>query len=281
MRSSSRVHAEVDQASARRLRDVTPGQHVGRMLGHADQDLVAGLQVGAPPGVGDEVQSFRRSAGEDHLERITRTDERSNGGASAFQRRTRPPGEGMQGRPRVGVVVRVEGRDRVDHRSRTKRRRRGVQVGERFAVDFLRESRECRSPRFLKSLARGTCHHARVAGDRRNRHLPEKVPPHHCRLRWRVVAKGTALLRGSHGVGGNPHIPHTVVLSANEGRKTRFPSPSDSRASSRGYSRREQGREKSVNGSVKNPVGQSLTEALPPGPQWRLRRRPRTGMTTS
>src|SRR6478672_7703292 len=121
---------EVDAAVGRQRQDVErvagelPRDDVAVMLELADEDSLA---VAIAEGSRDQVDRFGRAAGEYQLVRRA-ADEPRGGGARGLE----PAGH--FGRPLVyaavhgGVVARVSGLDRVNHRLRLLRGRRAVEV---------------------------------------------------------------------------------------------------------------------------------------------------------
>ena len=116
-----------DEAGA--LADQLPRHDVAVMLERREQDAVAGLEVGQPPALRDEIDRLGRAAHEDDLAL----------GRGANEARHPPPrrfvGERHVGRALVhpavhgGVGLAVGGGDRVEHGARLLRRRGGVEIG--------------------------------------------------------------------------------------------------------------------------------------------------------
>ncbi len=87
------------------LADQLPGNDVGVMLEMGDEHLVAGAELRPAEALRDEVDGFRRAAGEYHLARAGRIDERAERFASAFVGVGRPVTQRMHATVHVGVVV--------------------------------------------------------------------------------------------------------------------------------------------------------------------------------
>ncbi len=118
-----------------------PGDQVGVVLHHGQDDQVPGTQLRPSPGRGDQVDRFGGVAREDELGRIGRADEGGN----------TPPGRlvGLGGLFRqpvdaamdVGVLVLVEVGHRLEHGPRLLGRGGRIEVdqvdaGTRFAIQY-------------------------------------------------------------------------------------------------------------------------------------------------
>ena len=126
-----------------RLRHQLPRDQVGVVLHLGDDDLVARLQVRAPPRVRDQVERLRRRAREHDLALPGRTDERGDLRARAFVQLSRLFGQRVHAAVHVRVVMLVEVDEAVDHAPRLLRRGRVVQPDERLvAVHAALEDRE-------------------------------------------------------------------------------------------------------------------------------------------
>ena len=106
-------------------------------------------------GVGDEVEALGRVAHEEALAPVARVDERRNLVARRLVGLGRLGGDRVDAAVHVGVVVLVDVVHRVQHLARRLRRGRGVQVGERVAVDLAREDREVGAQSARVERARG------------------------------------------------------------------------------------------------------------------------------
>ena len=104
-------------------------------------DPVARLEVGAAPGVGDQVERLGRVADEDHLAAVG-AEVRGDGRPGPLVERGRLLGEGVDPAVDVGVVLAPVAVERLDHRQRLLGGRAVVEVGERLAVDLAGEDRE-------------------------------------------------------------------------------------------------------------------------------------------
>jgi hypothetical protein len=69
------VDVEGAQRRAGACGEIAPRQHVRRVFGDADQDLVAGGNVRDTPCGGDEIERFSGAFGEHDFHRIARADE--------------------------------------------------------------------------------------------------------------------------------------------------------------------------------------------------------------
>ncbi len=85
-RRSRAVFVDVDVAEdgALLFGDELPGHEVRVVLHDAEDDLVAGAEVGAAPGVGDQVERLCSVAGEDDAAAVGRLDEARDLAARAF-----------------------------------------------------------------------------------------------------------------------------------------------------------------------------------------------------
>ena len=107
-----------------------------------DDDLVAGLQVLAAPGLGDEVDAFGGAADEDDLARLRRVEEALDLDAGLFVGRGGALAQHVDAAMDVGVVDFVEVSNGVEDREGLLRGGRVVEVDQRLAVDLLPQDRE-------------------------------------------------------------------------------------------------------------------------------------------
>ena len=117
------------------------------MLQVGDDDLVAGQQMLAAPGVGHQVDRFGGAAHEDDLFVLRRADESPNRVAGLFVGIGRPGRQLVRGAVDVGVLVGVEVRQPVDHHLRLLGGRGVVEPDQRLSVDGLLQDREVRPHR--------------------------------------------------------------------------------------------------------------------------------------
>ena len=136
------VYGDDLQRRADLLGELLPGHDVGVMLEVGDQDLVAVPDVLAPPGLGHQVDGLGGAPGvDDGLARWC-ADEVRDRGPGRLVRVGRPSGQGMRGPVDVGVLVRVEVAEPVDHHLRFLGGGRVVQPDQLPSVDPLAEDRE-------------------------------------------------------------------------------------------------------------------------------------------
>ncbi len=117
------------------------------MLQVGDDDLVTGLQVLAAPRVRHQVDRLGGAAHEHDVLRRWRPDEFGNGVASLLVGVGGPCRQFVRGTVDVGVLVRVERHQPVDHHLRLLSGGRVVEPDQRLSVDDLFEDREVRPHR--------------------------------------------------------------------------------------------------------------------------------------
>ncbi len=124
------------------LAEHLPGHDVRVMFHRGDNDLIAGVQVGAAPTLRDEVDALGGTANEDDFARLGRAEEAaylltcllvSAGGTLTQQ---------MDGTMNVGVVVAVVVLQGVEYRLRLLRGGRVVEIDEWLTVNLLAEDRK-------------------------------------------------------------------------------------------------------------------------------------------
>ena len=124
------------------LGDVLPGNEVRVVLELGDDDEVTRAKRGQSPRVRDEVDRLRRIPCEDDLARLRGVDERGDLLPSALVALGGALRERVDAPVHVAVRGLVEGPDRIEDLARLLGADRGVEVGERLAVDLLLENRE-------------------------------------------------------------------------------------------------------------------------------------------
>ena len=129
-----RGHAQLRALGERKL---LPRHDVGVVLEVRDDDLVALADVLQAPALRHQVDRLGRAADEDDLLGRRRVDEARDLLARALVGVGRARREFVRGAVDVGVLVRVEVRQPVDHRLRLLRGRRVVEPDQRPAVDLL------------------------------------------------------------------------------------------------------------------------------------------------
>ena len=122
--------------------DHLPGNDVGVMLERRENDFIAGLKELAAVGLRDEVDSLSRPPHEDDLFCGTGPKECLDLLAGLLVGVGCTGGQGVGAAVNVGIVVRIEIRDGVDHALRLLRRRGIVEPHERLAVDLLIQDRK-------------------------------------------------------------------------------------------------------------------------------------------
>ena len=135
-------HRDPAQLDAALGGEHVPRDDVGVVLHVREHDGVAGAQVGAGPGVGDEVDRLGRVAGEHDLRRRAGADERGDLAARELVGGGRLFGDRVHAAVDVGVVVPVAVVHGVEDGERLLRRRRGVEVRDALAVHLALEERE-------------------------------------------------------------------------------------------------------------------------------------------
>ena len=116
------------------------------MVLHAgDNDAVARLRVGPNEALSDEVHALGAAAREDHLAPIGCVQEALHGLARGLVRLRGPQRQVVHTAMDVGVVVRVETRQLVDHAPRLLRAAGIVEIDERPAVHRRLQDREVRA----------------------------------------------------------------------------------------------------------------------------------------
>ena len=130
------------QSGAAVGRQLLPRHDIGVMFEPGDDDLVALFHVATAPGLRDEIDALRRAAHEDDVLRRARVDEAPHFVARALigvggARRQR-----MRAAVDVGILVLVEMRQPIDHRSRLLGRRAIVEPDQRAAMHFRLQDRE-------------------------------------------------------------------------------------------------------------------------------------------
>ena len=127
----------VPKSGPRALGDQLPRHQVAVVLHLGQEYHVALLQVRAAPAGRHQVDRFRGAAGEDDLLRGLGVDELPHAVAGALVAVGGAHREGVEPPVHVGVVLRIEVVEGVDHGHRLLRRRGVVQVDERVAVHLL------------------------------------------------------------------------------------------------------------------------------------------------
>src|SRR5438067_1096744 len=127
--------------------DVLPGDEVRVMLELADDDDVTRAEVVQAPRVRDEIDRLRRVADEDDLAHVRRVQQRPHLLPRALESCGRALGEHVDAAVHVRIRRGVEVGHRLEHLARLLRAGRGVEEGERLAVDQLLEDGEVRADR--------------------------------------------------------------------------------------------------------------------------------------
>ena len=134
-------HRQVAQPRPGLLAEELPGHDVRVVLHLGDEHLVAGADVAAAPGVGDEVDGLGGVAGEDRAVGVP-AHERGDALARALEQLGGLPAELVHAAVDRAVGVGVEAVHRLDHLARLLRARGGVEVDELMAVDLPLQHRE-------------------------------------------------------------------------------------------------------------------------------------------
>ncbi len=132
---------------SRLLRNQLPRNDIRVMLQVRDDDLVTRLQVLTPPRVRHQVDRLGGAADEHDVLRARRTDEVGDGVARLLVGVGGPGRQFVCGAVDVGVLVRVELHQPVDHHLRLLRGGGVVEPDQRLSVDDLFEDREVRPHR--------------------------------------------------------------------------------------------------------------------------------------
>ena len=136
------VDRDVRELRARLLRDELPGHEVRVVLELGDHDDVALAEILEPPGVGDQVQSLRRAAGEDHFAVRRRVDVSAHLLPRALVAGRGVLGEGVDAAVHIRVRVLVELAHRVEHLPGLLGGRGRVEIRDGLAVHELVEDGE-------------------------------------------------------------------------------------------------------------------------------------------
>jgi hypothetical protein len=112
------------------------------MLHLGEHDPVAGADVGASPGPGNEVDRLGRVADEDDLAPVPRSEVVGNGRPGALVGVGRLSGEGVRPAVDVGVMAALVAVDRLDRGEDALGAGAGVEVDERLVADHPAQRRE-------------------------------------------------------------------------------------------------------------------------------------------
>ena len=122
--------------------DLIPRHGVAVVFHPRQEDLVAFLEIGACPGVGDKIDGFGGAAGEDDAVGRGRVDEFGELLAGAFVLARGALGEGVDAAMDVRVVALVIIVQRLDDDARLLRGGGVVEINQRLAVDLLPQDRK-------------------------------------------------------------------------------------------------------------------------------------------
>ncbi len=150
------------QDRTRLLRKHLPRNDIGVVFEMSDDDLVAGLQMLATPGIGHQIDRFGGAAHEDDLFVLRCADESPSRVPGLFVGVGRPGRQLVRRAVDVGVLVSVEVRQPVDHHLRLLGGRGVVEPDQRLPVDRLLQDRKVRPHR-------GDVEHLVVVGQLRHR----------------------------------------------------------------------------------------------------------------
>ena len=172
MHAPLRVGFENDQFRPAHARGLLPGHQVGMVLQPAHDDAVAGAQPGlarprCPQPLGHEVQRLGRAAGEDQFMLHARADEALERGARLFKGVGGALAQRVHAAVNVGAVMAFEALHGFLHRQRHLRGGGVVQIGQRLAVDALRQHRKLRAQ----------CLHRQATGVQQRMWFTHGVPP--------------------------------------------------------------------------------------------------------
>ena len=144
------VHVCIDpfQHRTETFAQEVPGDDVGVVLHHGQNDLVAGLDAGHGPAVGDEIEGLGPVRDEDDLFFGGRSDEACDLGAYCFVIIGRQIGQEMQAAVNVGIFHFVCGVHRINDGLRFLSRRTIVQIDQSRIVHLSRQDREVFADRF-------------------------------------------------------------------------------------------------------------------------------------
>ena len=146
--------------------ELLPGHDIGVVLEPGDDDLVARLHIAPAPALRDEVDPLGRAAHEHDLFRRSGVEEAPHLVARRLVGVGRAGGQRMRAAVHVGVLVRVEGGEAVDHGLRLLRGRAVVEPDQPLAVHLLLQDREVVADRSGVEGPRSGC---RAGEDRRDR----------------------------------------------------------------------------------------------------------------
>src|SRR5215469_1884473 len=118
-------------------RSYLPGDKIGVMLHFGDQDDVSRTEVRSAPGGRNQVDSFRRSSGEDDRFCGGSAQKSGRAGPSILVELCGARAQGVYAAMNVSVILSVIPRDFIDHAVWMLGRCSIVQVNQRKAIDFL------------------------------------------------------------------------------------------------------------------------------------------------
>ena len=142
------VDLEPLQHSAFALAQKMPGNDVGVVLHHRQNNLVAFADMRLAEGSRDQIHGLGRAAGENDLVRRFGVEEAAQRLARALIAFGCGIGEIMQSAMHIGVFMLVEMRQPIDHGARLLRRGGVVEIGKRLPVGTLGKNRKIRPNRF-------------------------------------------------------------------------------------------------------------------------------------
>src|SRR3990172_9176171 len=164
-------YADVAHGGALFGGEALPGDDVGVVLQQREEHLRVRPDVGAAPGVGDQVDRLRGVAGENDALRRGGVDERRYLRPRLLVGVRRLFAQAVDGAVNVGVVMLVVADQRLDHLARLLRGRRVIEVDQRPAVDLAGEYREVLPDAGHVQATAGRSAGALPAGDGANPYL--------------------------------------------------------------------------------------------------------------
>ena len=163
-----------DDLGAGALGDDLPRHDVGVVLEMGEQDLIAGLEVGPTPALGDEVDALGGAAHEDAAPGVLEPEELRDGTAGGFVGGGGLLAQEVDATVDVGVLLGVIAFEGLDDDRRLLGSRRVIEVGQRTAAHGTSQDREVLAAG--GDIERGHRAERRRTGAGRNREANFRAP---------------------------------------------------------------------------------------------------------